>query len=204
MSSLILASASTRRSQLLAQVGLAHQVQPVDIDETWRAGESLNEYVARLAREKARAGAAQLPASLKDCVILAADTAGEVAGERLIKPRDYTHAHRMLSAMSGQAHTVATGICVYQPQAGRIRSKVVSSLIHFIALTDDDIAQYWATGEPFDKAGAYAIQGRGACWVSRIEGSYSGIVGLPLAETVMMLKDAGIAPSSPDNYNGNV
>lgn len=204
MSTLILASASPRRRELLVQVGLAHRVQPVDIDESWRAGESLHEYVARLARQKARACATSLEVGSSDCVILAADTAGEIAGERLIKPRDYAHARQMLSAMSGKAHTVATGICVYQPRTGRIRSRVVSSLIHFIALTDEDIAQYWASGEPCDKAGAYAIQGRAACWVSRIEGSYSGIVGLPLAETVMMLRDAGIAPASPDNYNGSV
>ena len=187
MSVLILASASPRRRQLLEQVGLPHSVHPVDIDETWRPTESLNEYVARLAREKARA----CPAAA-DSVILAADTAGEINGERLVKPRDFAHARQMLSTMSGRAHTVATGICVYHPQSGKIRSKVISSLIHFIALTDDDIESYWATGEPADKAGAYAIQGIAACWVARIEGSYSGIVGLPLAETVAMLQQFGI------------
>lgn len=198
MSELILASGSPRRRQLLDQVGLPHRVLPVDIDESWRPAESLTEYVARLAREKARA--CQAPAN---AVILAADTAGEIDGERLVKPRDFAHAKQMLRAMSGRAHTVATGICVYHPQSGKIRSKVVSSLIHFIALTDDDIESYWASGEPADKAGAYAIQGIAACWVARIEGSYSGIVGLPLAETAAMLQQFGIRRSL-HNYNGSV
>lgn len=188
MSTLILASASPRRSQLLHQVGLAHRIHTVDIDELWREQESLEEYVARLAREKARACPVE-----PGCVILAADTAGTIGSERLVKPTCFEHARTMLRAMSNRQHTVATALCVYQPDSGRIRSKVVSSTIEFIALSDADIERYWATGEPQDKAGAYAIQGLAAAWVKRIEGSYSAIVGLPLAETVALLQEFGIA-----------
>jgi septum formation protein len=182
---LILASASPRRAELLAQAGFEFQVDPADVDERVEAGERPDGYVERIARAKARAVAARHPA---DALILAADTAVIAAGEIFGKPVDAADAARMLSRLSGSVHDVLTGVVV--ARAGVEAAEVVTTRVHFIDLREDQIAWYIATGEPDGKAGAYAIQGRGARFVDWIEGSWSNVVGLPVATVARMLTDA--------------
>jgi septum formation protein len=167
---LVLASASPRRRELLARLGLEPEVRPAGVDETPRAGEAAVPYVLRLAGEKAAA----VPGDL----VLAADTAVVLDGEILGKPDGPAGAARMLEALSGRTHLVHTGVAV---RSGATTSSAVStSSVTFAPLTAADIAWYVATGEPFDKAGAYAVQGAGGLFVVAIEGSFSNVVGLPL------------------------
>ena len=186
MAELILASASSRRKELLAQIGVAFQSAAMDIDESVRLNESPSDYVMRLAREKACACLELNP----DSVVLAADTTVVVDGEILGKPENAELALRMLRQLSGKTHQVLTGIAVAKRIQGEISmaSQVVSTDVSFAALTDLQIAQYIKTGEPMDKAGAYAIQGKAALFIERIEGSYSNVVGLPLVETGKLLQ----------------
>lgn len=184
---LYLASASPRRAALLQQIGVPFRVAPVDIDESWLRGETLENYVGRLAAAKARQGADALPPG---STVLAADTAGECAGEPLLKPRCEADALRMLRRMSGTSHTVSTAISICCGE--RQQTRVVNSTVWFRPLDDAECSRYWATGEPQDKAGSYAIQGLGAVFVERIDGSYSGVVGLPLLETAQLLHTFGI------------
>lgn len=188
MTDLFLASASPRRAALLQQAGIPFRLFPVDIDESWLPGETLRDYVSRLAAAKARTAAEQLPAG---SVVLAADTAGSCEDHRLVKPLGEDDAVRMLLQMSGRPHTVSTAISVCQGQ--RLETRVVDSTVYFRRLSEAECRRYWATDEPCDKAGSYAIQGYGAVFVERIEGSYSGVVGLPLCETAALLSDFGIA-----------
>ena len=187
MPELFLASASPRRASLLEQVGVRFRVCPVDIDEQWRPAETIRNYVARLAREKCQAAAAKLPAG---SAVLAADTAGICGDTRLTKPLDQHDAIRMLMGMSGRWHTVSTAVSLYC--GGQMETCIVNSEVLFRPLTRQECLDYWATGEPCDKAGSYAIQGLGAVFVERIVGSYSGVVGLPLCETAALLKRFGI------------
>ncbi|MBB3143008.1 Maf family protein [Halomonas organivorans] len=175
-----LASASPRRRELLASIGVPVEVHPVDIDETPRPGEAPEAYVLRLAEEKAQASAAgtRLPT-------LGSDTAVVCDDAILGKPRDRDHAAAMLRSLSGRTHRVLTAVAVVGP-AGML-SVCVSTEVALRELEDDEIAAYWATGEPADKAGGYAIQGRAAIFVSRLEGSHSAVVGLPLFETAELL-----------------
>ncbi|WP_444677272.1 Maf family protein [Halomonas sp. E19] len=184
---LCLASASPRRRQLLASIGVEVEVRPVDIDETPRAGEPAEAYVSRLAREKALAGAqdAALP-------VLGADTAVILDGHILGKPRDEAHAAAMLGALAGRSHEVLTAVAVSGP-AG-LREACVATRVTLRAIAPHEIAAYWATGEPADKAGGYAIQGLAAIFVERIEGSHSAVVGLPLFETAALLAQQGVTP----------
>ena len=190
MAELILASASSRRKELLAQIGVPFQSAAMDIDESVRLNELPNDYVMRLAREKARACLEHNP----DSVVLAADTTVVVEGEILGKPENSEHAQRMLRQLSGKNHQVLTGIAVAKRIKDEITiaSRVVVTDVSFAAISNQQIAQYIKTGEPMDKAGAYAIQGKAALFVERIEGSYSNVVGLPLAETGKLLQDFGI------------
>jgi septum formation protein len=190
----VLASASPRRQELLRNAGIAFTVQPADIDEAPLAGESALECAQRLAREKATAVFRNNPNS----VVLGADTV--VAMERLIlgKPRDAEDAARMLRLLSGRTHAVVTGVCVVEPGArgkglGASNTIVASSttLVTMGAISEDEIREYIATGEPMDKAGAYAIQGRASRWIPRIEGDYSNVVGLPVALVYAMLRERG-------------
>lgn len=186
MSGLVLASKSPRRRELLAGLGLDFEVCPAAIDETPVAGEDAADYVARLAREKARAVAAGFP----DRVVLGSDTAVVLDGEPLGKPRDRDHAFGMLSALSGREHEVLSAVSVIAP-AGE-DGCVQCSRVRFRSLSEAEMAAYWDSGEPVDKAGAYAIQGIGGIFVSHLSGSFSGVMGLPVHETAELLRSVGI------------
>jgi len=187
---LYLCSRSPRRRELLEQIGLTYALVDAPIDETPLADESALAYVERLAIEKAAAGADELCRTLAveslGVPVLGADTSVIISGEILGKPADYDEAKRMLKALSGTQHDVCTGIALHDGK--RCESTVSRSAVWFRTLTDDEIREYWESGEPRDKAGAYAIQGAGGRFVERIEGSYSGIVGLPLYELDEMLR----------------
>jgi len=182
---LVLASQSPRRRELLEQLGIALEVRPAHADEAVLAGEPAREYVLRIAREKARA--------VQGDVVLAADTAVVLAGEVLGKPRDADDARRMLAALSGTAHEVLTGVCVRRAAVRIEVHAVASTTVRFARLSPAQIDWYVATGEPLDKAGAYAIQGAGGAFVLGVEGSVSNVVGLPLAETAELLRRAGLS-----------
>jgi septum formation protein len=182
---LILASSSPRRAELLTQAGFAFQIDPADVDETVLTGESPDAYVARVARDKARIVAARHPA---DAVILAADTTVVAAGAILAKPQDAADAARMLTLLSGTVHDVLTGVVLSRDSGASV--EVVRTRVHFVDLTAEDIAWYVATGEADGKAGAYGIQGRAARFVDWIEGSWSNVVGLPIATVARMLASA--------------
>ncbi|MDX9874407.1 MAG: Maf family protein [Spongiibacteraceae bacterium] len=185
---LYLASQSPRRRELLLQLGLDHELVAPAVDESLLPGESAAAYVERLARRKALAGKAALPPATP-AVVIGADTCVVVDGEILGKPDDATAAAAMLRRLAGRTHQVLTGVAVAQGETLLARVSVTDVMM--IALSEADIAAYCATGEPLDKAGAYGIQGRAAAFISRIEGSYSGVVGLPLCETAELLKLAG-------------
>jgi septum formation protein len=180
---LVLASQSPRRRELLEQLGLALEVRPAHVDEAVGPGETPGDYVVRVARDKAR--------GVPGDVVLAADTAVVLRGEVLGKPRDASDARRMLQALSGTAHEVLTGVCVRRTSVRIEVTAVVSSAVRFARLSPAQIAWYVATGEPLDKAGAYAIQGAGGAFVLGVEGSVSNVVGLPLAESADLLRRAG-------------
>ena len=181
---ILLASASPRRTELLRQVGIAHAVRPVDVDESVRAGEAPAAYVLRLAEAKAAALWRQLaPAERRP--VLAADTTVALEGEIFGKPGSLAEARAMLGRLSGRTHAVHTAIALLHAQGSAAR--VSSSTVTFRELTPAEIDWYWRTGEPADKAGGYAVQGRAAAFISHIAGSYSGIMGLPLFETWELL-----------------
>lgn len=188
MRRLILASSSPRRQELLTQIGVPFSVQVPAIDETPLVGEAPPAYVQRMAEEKARAVLAQ---QAGDVCVLAADTSVIVDGLILGKPADAAEAKAMLLRLSGREHQVLSAIAV--ADQSRLNSHVVSCKVAFRTLTDAEIDAYWLTGEPRDKAGSYAIQGLGAVFVQAIHGSYSAVVGLPLAETAALLGEFAIA-----------
>jgi septum formation protein len=181
---LILASASPRRAELLASAGYSFEVAPADVDETPRADESPAAYALRVARDKAAAATASDP-ELRD-VILAADTVVVSDGRILGKPKNSDDAGRMLRLLADSVHDVLTGVVVRGP-AGEC-AEVVTTRVRFLPLEDAEIEWYEASGEPEGKAGAYAIQGRAARFIDRIEGSWSNVVGLPLATVSRLLK----------------
>ncbi|HQQ64080.1 MAG TPA: Maf family protein [Pseudomonadales bacterium] len=187
MPTLFLASSSPRRAELLRQIGVTFQICRVDVDESWNPAETLEQYVSRLSREKARAAVLSLP---ENSTVLAADTAGICNNKPLVKPANEEEARRMLEAMSGNRHVVSTGVSVCRGE--HMETCVVSSEVFFRRITADEINRYWASGEPQDKAGSYAIQGLGAVFVEKLSGSYSGVVGLPLCETAALLQQFGI------------
>ena len=179
----LLASASPRRAELLAAAGIAFDVQAADVDESLRPGEAPAAYCERLARAKAEAVMALAP----DRVVLAADTIVVVGEEVFGKPRDDGDARRMLERLSGRVHTVLTGVAV--GAHGRIRTVVDRTEVEFAPMTAGEIAWYVASGEPRDKAGAYAIQGLASRFVARIRGAYSNVVGLPVPVVYSLLGD---------------
>jgi septum formation protein len=181
---IVLASASPRRRELLALLGLAFDVAPADVDESWRNGEAPEVHAERLAREKAEA--VRRPGA----VTVAADTIVVVDGEILGKPADAAEARAMLGRLAGRGHVVHTAIAV--AYGGRQASAVVSTGVWFRPLDAAAIAAYVATGEPMDKAGAYGIQGYGAVLVERIEGDYFTVMGLGLARLVDLLGEVGL------------
>jgi septum formation protein len=191
---LILASQSPRRAELLRNAGISFEVHPADVDETMLAGEEPLEYVKRLAREKAMAVLETAPAG---ATVLGADTTVVVDGESLGKPMDENEARQMLARLSGRTHQVMTGVCVAWRRGNEAVSEVEAEVtaVEFAAMRAEEIAAYVATGEPTDKAGAYAIQGRASRWIPRIRGCYFNVVGLPVARVCAMLARV----QSPDN-----
>lgn len=194
---LILASRSPRRSELLAAAGIAFEVLAADIDETPREGEAPGAYVERLAIEKARAVLALLndkpkglspPEGLspRDVVVLGADTTVTIDGLILGKPVDASEATAMLTRLRGRPHDVFTGVALVS--ADGVQSAVELTRVWFDSMTDEDISWYVASGEPVDRAGAYAIQGLASRFIPRIEGSYSNVVGLPVALVSSILR----------------
>jgi septum formation protein len=179
---LVLASSSPRRRELLSILGVPFTTQSADIDESTRPEESPSQYAARLAREKAHAIARRRPADM----ILGADTIVILGNEVLGKPRDADDARRMLQALSGKVHQVSTAVCLMMN--GHLHEHVETTSVYMRAVPETEIRDYIATGEPMDKAGAYAIQGGAAKWIYRIEGDYFNVVGLPLAAVWQMLQ----------------
>lgn len=192
---LILASSSPRRSELLAALGLRFRTRSADIDETPLPDEPVRDLVLRLATSKAMA----IPADVAD-VVIGADTEVVLDGQSLGKPQDEGDALRMLAALSGRPHEVMTGVAVRY--RGRVETASSVTVVRFRDIDPDEARRYWQTGEPRDKAGAYAIQGLGGVFVEAISGSYSGVVGLPVFETAGLLRRCGLdvlagIPESP-------
>jgi septum formation protein len=187
---LVLASASPRRRELLAQAGYSFEVRPAHIPEEPQPGEEPVAYVTRLAREKAEAVFRQLladrDAAAGDLAVLGADTTVTLDNRILGKPEDAADARRMLRLLSGRTHRVITGVALVSVHAAEVAAEVTA--VRFLTLSEDQIADYVATGEPMDKAGAYAIQGQAARWIPRIEGCYFNVVGLPLALVAGMIE----------------
>ncbi|MGC1463635.1 MAG: Maf family protein [Terracidiphilus sp.] len=193
---LVLASASPRRRELLVQAGFSFEVYPAHIPEEPLEGEEPFAYVTRLAREKAEAVFGELTALNRlagkvrldgqSLAVLGADTTVTLDDAILGKPEDAADAARMLRLLSGRTHRVITGVAVVTAEGAEVAAEATA--VCFLALSDEEIAAYVATGEPMDKAGAYAIQGRAARWIPRIEGCYFNVVGLPLARVSAMLK----------------
>jgi septum formation protein len=176
MTPLILASASPRRSEILTSVGWPFETHPAGVDETRLAGEEAEEFVRRLAREKAEAVARTRLFGL----VLGADTTVVVDGEILEKPRDAEDARRMLRALSGRWHEVLTGVALVRAETGRAAVGVERTRVRFAETSEEEIAWHVETGDVLDKAGAYAIQGRAALFIESIEGDYWNVVGLPV------------------------
>jgi septum formation protein len=179
---LVLASASPRRAQLLAAAGIACDIRPASIPETRDPGEAAIDYVQRLAAAKAVAISAA-----ESEIVLGADTTVVVGDQILEKPEDLADARRMLTLLAGRTHEVITGICLRKGQTRRIAAE--TTRVRFMPLLPSDIEEYIATGEPFDKAGAYAIQGQASKFIDRIEGCYFNVVGLPVARVWRMLRE---------------
>jgi septum formation protein len=186
----VLASASPRRTALLEQVGIRHRVCAVDVDEAPLAGEAPADYVKRLAKAKAQAGALAAEGALA----LGADTAVVLDDEVLLKPRDRDHGVAMLLALAGREHRVMTAIALAGNGARADALRLSVSRVWMRPIMRREALAYWETGEPRDKAGGYAVQGLGAIFVARVDGSYSGVVGLPLCETAELLAAHGVLP----------
>ena len=181
-----LASGSPRRRELLGQLGVRFEVRVTDVDETPLPDETPADMVMRLAVAKARSAAADLS---DPALVLGADTTVVIDGAMLGKPRDRADGLRMLAALSGREHQVLTGVaCVKE---SRVATRTNASVVRFREISADEASRYWDSGEPADKAGAYAIQGKGGMFVTRIEGSHSSIMGLPLADTATLLARFG-------------
>ncbi|ENQ7059377.1 septum formation inhibitor Maf [Salmonella enterica] len=197
MTTLYLASGSPRRQELLTQLGCSFEQVVPGIEEQRRAQESAPQYVVRLAREKAQAGVALVP---RDLPVLGADTIVVLNGEVLEKPRDAAHAAEMLRLLSGNTHQVMTAVALADLQ--QTLDCLVVTEVTFRTLSAQDIAGYVASGEPLDKAGAYGIQGRGGCFVRKINGSYHAVVGLPLVETYELLNHFNALRDKRDKHDG--
>lgn len=195
---LYLASKSPRRRELLTQVGIRFDVLDVDIDETQKVNETAEDYVIRLAREKAVAGWNNEKPDHKP--VLGSDTAVVIQGEILGKPENREDAIRMLNLLSGQTHQVMTAVALLNPFSNNVKnvqyelnSIINVSDVTFKVLSEQEIAQYVDSGEGVDKAGSYAIQGKAAAFITHLSGSYSGVMGLPLFETVKLLNKSAIS-----------
>jgi len=185
---LILASASPRRAEILRDAGFSFVVLSSAVDETPYPNESPHDHVERLAAAKADLAAAR---AIGPAIVIAADTAISIDGHILGKPRSSDDARRMLELLSGRTHSVLTGVALIRLPDGERRTFVESTLVHFSALSTEEITRYLATGEPHDKAGSYAIQGHAARFIPRIEGCYFNVVGLPLSRLHHELTELG-------------
>jgi septum formation protein len=192
MEPLVLASGSPRRSEILRAVGWPFEATASDVDETLREGEAAEVYVRRLAREKAGAVASARLFGL----VLGADTVVVVDGDILGKPRDAGEAGRMLRRLSARTHEVLTGVALVRAETGRSISGVARTRVRFAELSDEEIDRYVETGEPSDKAGAYAVQGRAALFIEAIEGEYWNVVGLPIRLVYELARDFGTGGAS--------
>ena len=195
--SLILASASPRRRELLSWLGLHPPVRPADVDETVRPGEPADEFVLRLARDKARASRQAHLEEAGDAWILAADTVVVLDDEILGKPVDREEAAQMLRRLSGRVHEVFTGTCLLAPGGAEARSRCVRSDVEFRKVRPDEVTPYLDHAAWSDKAGGYAVQGVAAMFIRAIQGSWTNVMGLPLSETVEDLRDAGAVGPLP-------
>jgi septum formation protein len=191
--SLILASNSPRRRELLSQIGLDFSVDPADVDESILPDETPEGYAIRVALDKARVVALKARTGL----VIAADTIVVLDGEILGKPSDEGDAERMLTRLSGKVHRVLTGLAVMDVATGKALTRISTTRVRFRSLAPQEIASYVATGEPLDKAGAYGIQGRGALLIDRIDGCYSNVVGLPLSLLGVLLSAFGVDVTRP-------
>lgn len=197
MTSLVLASSSPRRQELLSGLGIEFTVVPADVDESLRPGEKAIDYVERVARDKALAVVGKLGiGAVGDVVVLAADTTVDVDGEVLGKPVDDADARRMLRLMSGRTHQVHTTVVGWRISG--LQTVTVSTDVSFLDLDEATIDWYLSTGEHRDKAGAYGMQGAAGALVERIDGSPTNVIGLPLAETVILLRACGVTFLSPN------
>jgi septum formation protein len=193
----ILASASPRRRELLARLSWPFTIIPADIEELHHPGEAPLAYVMRLAHTKAAHIAQRFP----DALVLGADTVVVLDQQIMGKPDNAEHARQMLTQLSGRQHTVMTGLALLQHCRQLVSLDSVSTRVRFRSLSPHEIAQYIATGEPFDKAGAYAVQGQAAAFVAAMEGCYTNVVGLPLQRTVALLQAAGIPVTMPPAHS---
>ena len=184
---IILASASPRRTQLLTELGIEHEVQPADIDETPQPLEPPLVYVQRMAAAKAQAGSHQASGN---SAVLAADTIVVADGLILGKPVDEQHGLEMLARLSGRTHQVVTAVCLRH--GVRQAAALVSTQVAFRSVSLQEARSYWQSGEPRDKAGGYGIQGAAAAFVSKIDGSYTGVIGLPMVETRALFQSLGL------------
>lgn len=188
---LVLASTSPRRKELLSQAGIEFISITIEIDEDWLAGETATEYIRRMVMTKSAAAVADaiLPS---ECIVMTADTIGVLPdGEVLTKPVDRADAYRMWARLSNATHEIWTAVCLTRLSQGKCMDRQYlceRTQVEFIELDDEQKASYWLTGEPQDKAGAYAIQGGAASWVRAIHGSYTNVVGLPVAQVLQALK----------------
>lgn len=188
---IILASASLRRAEIFRNAGIAFEVCETRVDETPLPGETARVMVARLAEAKTRDAAARLETDVDDRIIAGADTTVELDGEILGKPRDEDHARQMLEMLSGRTHHVLTGMFLLRVPDQQTRAAIESSAVTFAALSPEEIRGYVSTGEPFGKAGGYAVQGIAGRFIPRVLGCYFNVVGLPLSRTYMMLRELG-------------
>jgi septum formation protein len=189
---LILASASPRRRELLARAGVAFEVRPAEIDETALAGEAPEALAERLAREKALAVARRV-GPRPPRLVLGSDTIVVLDGEVLGKPRDPAHAEALLARLLGRTHRVISGVALARSESLALASLTVASRVTLRPAGADEIRRYVASGEPLDKAGAYALQGEGRRFVAAVEGSETNVIGLPVEETLRLLREAGAA-----------
>lgn len=193
----ILASSSPRRRDLLTSIGLEFDVLPSNVPEVHRQGEAAEEYVARLSRDKANALAAQHP----DRWVIAADTTVLLGDELLEKPVDAADAERMLATIAGKTHLVYTGVTLENVERGYRDTRVAESEVRMLPLSAEEIEWYVRTGEPLDKAGSYAVHGIASMFIEAIHGSYTNVVGLPLATLYQMLRKAGLDPLRKSGVN---
>ncbi|MBI4296514.1 MAG: septum formation inhibitor Maf [Chloroflexi bacterium] len=188
MKKIVLASASPRRAELLSQAGLKFEVDPSEYEEEIIAGLGPHELAKRLSLEKAK----RVASKYRNALVIAADTFGVLQGKILGKPKTGAEAKQMLEMLSGQAHLVITGFTIIDTETDKTVSRSVETKVYFRELTPAEIEAYVKSGEPLDKAGAYAIQGLGAVIVERIEGDYFNVIGLPLSALAESLKEFGV------------